>query len=815
MTTLLQDISFGFRLLTRTPGLTVVAILSIALGIGANALVFNWVDATLLHPLPGVARQEEIAAVKSLTPEGNSIDSSWPDYRDFRDQSTLFAGFLAAKQRPFNLGEPASADRVWAETVSGNYFDVLGVKPILGRTFNASEQGEERGAHPVAVLSERMWRRKFQSDSGIIGRTILINNHPLTVIGVVPAAFRGVMNGLSYDLWIPMTMRPELAGEGDWLADRGARPLQMFARRKPGVTFAQAQAELDSINRRLREQYPATNADVGVRAYSLFDSPDGASNLLRTMMEVLMGAGAVVLLIVCANVANILLARATARQKEFAIRIGLGAGRVRLLRQLLTESALLALGGAVAGLLLAAWLSGSLDRFIPPTDLPVGLAPQVNLSVIGWTAALAALTTVLCGIAPSLHAMRADVNGALKAGARGTSSSGHANRLRGLLVMGEVALAVVALAGAGLLIKSFRNAQNANPGFDSSHILLAGLDLSTNNRTREQNLDILRRARHALETLPGASGVTFSEDVPLGLGGRSWETVRVEGYVPREGENMKVWRNLVAPGYFSVLGIPLLEGRDFSDLDTRDTQRVIVVNQTFARRYFGNAYPIGRKVDTGGRLHTVIGVVRDCKYISLDEPPTPYFYLPLEQAYHQSMGLAVHLRTAGNPVDLGPALRTRLMAIEPNMNVTVVIPMSGFVAGGWFAHRVGASLLAVLGGIALLLAAIGLYGVMSYSIGQRTQEIGIRMALGASPAAVRGAVLGSGMALAAGGIGAGLVLCVISGRFAGRVLYQVSGTDPGTFAAVAAFLFVVAALAALVPARRATRIDPVKALNQE
>lgn len=810
-----QDISYGFRLLLRNRAVTLVAILSIALGIGVNATVFSWVDIVLLHPLPGVDRQSELIVVKSVTPEGDPIDSSFPDYRDLRDRSTLFAGFIAAKQRPFTLGEFGSSERVWAETVTGNFFDVLGVKPVLGRTFNADEQDERIGAHPVTVLSERLWRRKFQADPQIIGRKIFINHQPLTVIGVVPGEFRGTMNGLNYDLWVPLTMRPQLSGEGNWLARRGSRPLQLFARMKPGVTLPQAQAELAAIAQRLGEQFPQTNRAIGARALTLWDAPDGATNIMRGMLQVLLAVGGVVLLIVCANVANLLLARAIARQKEFAIRASLGAGRVRLLRQLLTESFLLAALGAVGGMLIAVWLSGSVDSFVPPTDMPAGINPHISSTVIAWTMGLAFLTTILCGIAPALQVVRSDVNETLKAGGRGTSSAGGTVRLRGLLVVGEVALAVVALIGAGLFVQSFRNSQQANPGFDASHILLAGVDLSTNRYTREQNMSILHRVYETLGSLPGVEGVTVSEDVPLGLGGRSWEDIEVEGYVPRTGENQKIWRNVVGPGYFSVLGIPLVEGREFTKQDTGDSQPVVIVNQTFVRRFLGGQNPIGRKMRGYGRMNTIVAVAKDGKYINLNESPLPYFYLPMEQVYNTSMGLAVQVRTTGPPGQLISTVRRDLLNLDPGVSAPTIVPMTEFLAGSYFAQRIGASLLSVLGIIALALAAIGLYGVMSYSIGQRTHEIGIRMALGASPMAVLRSVLSSGMTLALAGVATGLVLCAAFTRLASAVLYKVSSTDPATFAAAAAFLTLVAVIATLVPARRATRIDPVKALNNE
>ncbi|MDX2151671.1 MAG: ABC transporter permease [Bryobacteraceae bacterium] len=815
MRELIQDLHFSIRLMRKNVLATLIAVFSIGLGIGINATVFSWADATLLRPVPGIDRAGDVVLLKSLTPEGDPIDSSYPDYRDFRDQSTLFAGLVAVKERPLALMDGNQSERVWAEMVTGNYFDVFGVKPILGRTFNREEQGEQKDAYPVTVISERFWERRFARDPRIIGRTVRLNQHEFTVIGVVPGLFRGAMTGVNFDLWVPLMTQRKLTGSGDWLSERRARPIDLFARLRPGATIEQAQAEVSAIASRLAQEYPSSNGRIGARLYTLSQAPEGPQTVLSILVKVLAGAGFVVLLIVCSNVANLTLVRAAQRRKEFAIRLGVGCAKGRLVRQLLTESLIIAAAGTVVGLLMVIWLSDALALFIPTNPFPIGLALRFDGWIVLYAVGLSVLATLLSGIAPALQAAAVDVNETLKQGGRGLSSGSGAGRLRRSLVVAEVALAVVALAGAGLLVKSYENARAAKPNFDPDPVLLAGLDLSTSGYTREQGLDIIHRVVERTGALPGVRTVSLAEDVPLGVGGRSWEDLEVEGYVPRTGENMKVWRNIVTPGYFDTVSLPLVQGRDFTWQDTRQTERVMIVNETFVRRFLPSGIVLGRKVKAFGRPFTIVGVAKDSKYLSLSENPIPYFYVPVDQIYNASMGLAVHVRVAGDPGNFASAVRRELQSVDPGATVFVVAPMAELLSAAYFAQKVGASLLAVLAAIAVLLAALGLYGVMAYSVTQRTQEIGIRMALGATPASVFLQTFRESLALTVAGVAGGTLLAFVLARLASDILYGVSAADAATYLAAGSFLILISILASWLPAARATRLDPIRALQHE
>jgi Acidobacterial duplicated orphan permease len=812
---LIQDLRFAARTLRRSPVVSAVAILSIAAGICVNATVFSWIDSVLLRPLSGVEGADEMVAIKSTTPNGELIDSSYPDYRDFRDQSASFDGVIAFMQRPLYLGDPPNAERVWAQMVSGNYFDVLRVKPVAGRTFSPEEQEEKPGAYPVAVISEGLWKRRFGADPAMIGRSVRINRREFTVVGVAPDSFAGTVTGLRFDLWIPVTMHSSITGSGNWMDHRANRPLALMGRLKPGIALDTARAEVRALASRLEREYPNDNRGVGAEVLPLWKSPDGAQRILGLVLQILLGVCSVVLLIVTANVSNLLLTKVVARHREFGIRMSIGATRLRLARQLLTESLLLSALGAACGVVLAPWLTGALNVILPATDLPAAISPQLNWSVLGFTVLLTAITTVLSGLAPVLHSARQDLAGALREGGRNVSSSAKALRLGDILVVSEIALAAIALVGAGLFLKSFQKARAAHPGFNADHVLMAGLDLTSSGYEREHNLSLLRQTIARLETLPGVKQVAISEDVPLGFGGGSWVEVQVDGYLPGDGENMRLWRNLVSPNYFSVMGIPILEGRAFTDRDDDSSAHVMIVNETFVGRFLGGQRAIGRTVRAFGHPHTIIGVVKDSKYRNLKEPPTPYFYLPLAQHYHKAMAVAVEVRyEAGAPMPVA-ALRAALRQMDPGMNTAIILPLRDYVSAAYFGQKVGATVLAVLAALAILLAALGLYAVMAYAVERRKQEMGIRMALGAQPAQLVRAEMTRGGVLALMGIAVGMAVAAGASRFAAGTLYGVNSTDVGTFAGAALCLLLATLIAAYVPARRATRMDPLRALQPE
>ena len=810
------DLRYAVRTLLKRPTFTVVAVGSLALGIAINATVFSWVERILLNPIGGVRNGRELVTIKTVAANGDLLDSSFLDFRDFRDDAKTLSGVIAFKQRPLYMGDAPNVQRVWSEMVSGNFFDVLGVKPILGRTFSSAEQAERPGGAPVAVLSETLWRRQFQADPNIAGRVIKLNRKPFTVIGVTPAAFQGTVNGLNFDLWVPLMMQSELTGSWNWLEDRNSRPLALMGRLAPGAGRRQADAEVSAIAKQLEAAYPATNLNMGARVLALADSPDGVQRVLGKLLKVLLAIGAAVLLIVCANVSNLLLSRATSRQKEFGIRLSLGATRMRLLRQLFTESLVLALAGGALGLLAASWMTRGIEVLLPATDLPVAnMATGFDSLGLLFTLALCLGTSILCGIAPAWQTFHRKAQDVLRDSGRGQTAGGRSRTLRGALVVSEISLALIALIGSGLFIQSFENAKTANPGFDPDHVLLAGFDLSQSRYPVEQSVTLLRRLRDHLLSVPGVQSASICEDVPLGFSGGSWEEVDIPGYLPRQGENMKLYRNVVSPGYFRTLQIPLLEGRDFNEGDDRRTPLVAIVNETFVKRFFGGGIAVGHKFHGFGEDITIVGIARDSKYHQLAEAPAPYFYVPLAQFYSPGMGVGIEVRTADRPEAFASRLRAEIQSVDPNVAISGTAPFVNYISASYFAQKVGASLLSVLGAISLLLAMLGLYGVMTYSITQRTHEIGIRMAIGARESQVLRLVLREGMRLCLIGTATGIVLALMLGRLAASLLFGISSHDFATCLGAAAVLMLFALLATWLPARRASRIDPIQALRWE
>ncbi len=816
MNSLLEDVQFAIRTFGRRPGFTIIAIGSLALGIAVNATAFSWVDRVLLRPLPGVRNSGEIVSLKTVAPDGELLDSSYLDFRDFRDQANTLAGVIAFKQRPLYIGTAPDLERVWSEMVSGNFFDVLRVKAILGRTFNRTEEMERPGGAPVAVISESLWRRRFQADPNIVGRHIRLNQQTLSIIGVAPAAFQGTVNGLRFDLWVPLMMQSQLTGSWDWLSDRNSRPLALMARLRAGNRIEEAQAEVRTIARRLQIEYPNSNRRLGATVLPMADSPDGAQRIFGTLLKVLLAIAGAVLLIVCANVGNLLLTRALAREKEFGIRLSLGASRLRLIRQLLTEVLMLALAGGAVGLIAASWMSQGIQAFVPPTDLPLtDLGGPVQSLGLLFTIGLCFATAVLCGLAPVSLFFRRDPQKALTEAGRSLTAGVGSRGLSRVLIVCELSLALVALIGAGLFIQSFENAKTANPGFDPEHILLAGLDLSQTHVSGEQTVALLRRLQHHLRTVPGVRDVSLCEDVPLGFLAGSWEEIAVNGYTPQPGENMKLWRNPVSPDYFATLKIPLLAGRDFTDRDTSSSPHVAIVNETFVKRFLGGGPAVGRKFRMKGEETTIAGVVRDSKYRSLAEAPMPYFYIPMAQFYSPGMGVGIEVRTEERPELFAQRLRSEIRRVDPNLPITGTAPFVSYMSASYFAQKVGARLLTVLGSISLLLAALGLYGVIAYSMSQRTREIGIRMAVGARPTQVLRMVLREGLWLCVIGAVAGVVPALLLSRLASSALYGVGSNDLMTYVIAVSTLVCFGLAATWLPARRAANINPVEALRWE
>jgi predicted permease len=814
--TTLKDLQFGLRLLRKDWALTAVAVVTLGVSIAINASVFSWIDSVLLHPFPGVRSPGELALVETVTSAGEIlVATSYLDNRDYRDNLKLVSGLAIGRFTPLNMGSGGRTERGWAELVSANYFDVLGVKPELGRTFLPEEAADKPGAFPVAVISHRLWKSHFQGDPGVLGKTFRLNRHEITIVGVAPPAFRGTTVGLVYDVWMPITMATAMGTGDGTLNYRACRDITAtIARLRPGVTVEQAGAEVAALAKRLAATYPETNRGVDATMVPVWAGHLGAQGLLLKPLRILMALSLLLLLIACANVANLLLARAVSRQKEFSIRLALGAHAAHVARQLLTETLVLAAAAAGLGAVLVLWMGRSLALLLPPTDIARDTGGGLNLDTLGFALLIAVVTTVISGIAPAVLAARAAFNEMLKEGGRGATVGRPSHRLRSALVLAEVSLATVALIGAGLFSRSFQNASGIRSGLDMSNISSSQFYLSYAGYSADEQHRFCRMLRQRMEPIPGVIGVTYTDWVPLGsvAGTSPMDQLEVPGYTPASNEQMLLHRATVPPGYFDLLRIPLLEGRDFTELDDETKPVVIIVNQTFARRYFRGANPVGRTVRFGGTSAIVVGLVKDSKYHILTEAPIPFFYLPFRQWFAPGLNFSVLLKTTGDPILLQPVLRREVLALNQDA-VFQTKPLAELATASLYPQRVAASLMTVVGIVCVLLAAIGLYSVLSYAVSQRTQELGIRMALGARPADVRGLMVWEGLRLTIPGMLAGVAAAALAARMVVGMLVEISSLDPLTFTAAVVFLTVVAMLASYMPARRATRIDPMLALR--
>jgi putative ABC transport system permease protein len=810
MRSILEDLRYATGILRRTPALTAVAVLTLALGIAATTTVFGWIDGMVLHPFRGATDDGQLAVLESVRASGiEDPHVSYADCRDFQDSLRSISGLVLNQKAPASIGDGENAYSAWFELVSGNYFEVLGVKPILGRTFAREEYGDRAKAF-TAVISYRLWQNYFHGDPSTLGRTVHINRQPVTIVGVAPPEFQGDFPGVALDVWVPVP----LAGDGD----RNARRFGAIVRLKRGVSVSQASAEAATVAARLAAAFPKTNEGVGARIVPIWKAQQAASRILASPMAILGAACGLVLLIACANVANLLLARSASRQREFGIRLALGAGPGRLRRQLFSESLLLSTLATLAGLPLALWFQNLPAYLAPPTGIPVYLNVYPSARVFLFAALVCLISAQISGLPPAFQSLRRSIVDALKQGGRSDTQSGHSRRISGLLVVAEVGLALAALVTLGLFLRSLYGLQNTAAGFDHRNVTVSRLFLTTNNYTPSEEQQFSRRLRERLLESPGVTGAAYSDSIPLGFGLGKWNDITVEGYAARRGENLGVHHASVSPGYFDVLRMPLLAGRDFKAEDNPNAPRVMIVNESFARRFFDGRDPVGHRVRIeGGNPVTIVGMVKDSKYQSLSEAPQPYFYTSFDQVYFGSGedGVAFYARTDRDASGFVPVLRREVSAIDPNSAGLTAMALSDYISAAWFGPRLASLFLGVLGVIAMLLAGVGLYGVMAYSVSQRTREIGIRMALGADPKGVLRMVMRRGLLLALSGIAAGLAIALAAAPLIAPLLYHVSPADPVSIAGAALFLIVVAALASLIPALRATRVDPILALREE
>jgi macrolide transport system ATP-binding/permease protein len=806
-----QDVRFGFRMLRLNPGFSSIAILCLTLGIGANAAVFSWIEGILLRPFPLVSHQDRLMAVTGTNRAApGHTDVSWPDFQDFQKNCTLFDAFIVDRITGTTLAIGDRADRTSASVVSSNYFDALGVRPILGRGFEPSEDFG-RNAHPVTVISYQMWKERYKGDPEIVGKTQMLNGMPHTIIGVTPEGFYGTFVGWAMQFWVPTSMQETFYSGGYKLEDRGADWIEGFARLKPGVTQEQAQAEISAVAKRLETAFPATNRGRGIRLYPLWQTPFNNAGALLPTLGIALAVVVSVLLIACANVSNLLLVRAFGRRHEMTVRLSVGAGRGRLLKQLMTEGFILASLAAAGGLVVANWCRNLLVLLLPARGgVRMNLPGEIDWRVLLLSAGVCLIATLLFALAPAIQASKIDLASALKAESSGVVGGRRGGLVRSSLVVLQVALSFVLLVGAGLLFQSLRGVQNTNPGFATHSLLTTSVDLVAAGYDAQRMKNFQDQLIDRVQTLGGVEAAAFERIVPFGYRSYSSAPIVVEGYEMPPDMQLSIDYNEVGPGYLSTMGIPLISGREFTRADNETAPLVAVVNEAMAAQCWRKQNPVGLRFQAKGRWLRVAGVAKMAKYRNLTETPRPFFYVPMRQS---SPGLGLTIRTSLAPEMMAKALAREIHVLDQNLAPGEVITMQEQMDRTTAAQKVTVTMLGVFGGVALLLAAIGLYGVMSYTVSQSKRELGLRMALGASARDLMRMVMSHGLTLTAGGLMLGAAVALGSTRLIGSLLYNVSPHDPLAFGLAFVVMAIASSAACFLPARRATRTDPLRALR--
>ena len=812
MNTLLQDLRYALRQLRNSPGFALTAVLTLALGIGANSTIASWIDSTLLDPIPGVARTSDmVTLMRGERSEHPTPPFSYPDFVDIRDNAKTFSGMLAYHDDFMSITESGKPERIYGALTSANYFEVLGVKPALGRTLLPTQANERAGA-AEAVLGYDLWQDRFAGDPSIIGKSIQINLHPYTIVGVAPKGFQGCKSGLRAVIWIPLGMSRQVWGWNP-IEDRGVSWLQILGIRGPGVTPHQADAELNLLMERIVDRYPeAHRGSNSISTDPLWRSPFGANVYLAGTLPILLALAAVLLLLACANVANLLLVRSVARRREFAIRLSMGASRWRLVRQLMIENMLVALAGGAVAIVCTLWTARSLSAFLPPTTLPLSTNGRLNGTVLLATLLVSVLTALASGIVPAIRASALSPMTVLKDEALNTSGGLRKSRLAAGLVVAQVALSLLLLACAGLFVRSLNNARKADPGFDPSGVLLATFDLDPMGYSDAAGAEFERQLLNRVRQLPGVQSATLADFSPLSFTIHS-EGVVPEGYVEHLHESMEADRGIVGPGYLQTMRTPLLAGRDFTDQDKAETEPVAIVNQAFVNRYWPGQSAIGKHLVVGRGHYTVVGVAANGKYRRLTYEPAPLVLMPLMQRYESEVIL--HVRTNGDPLALTSAVERTVAGLNPNLPLFNVATLQESMQMGSVFERIAVIFAGAFGLLALILAAVGIYAVVAYSTKQRTHEIGIRIALGASKADVLRQVLGQGLRLTLAGLAVGVAVSLVLTRFLRGMLFGIATSDWLTYSTVSIVLCLVALIACFIPARRAASIEPMQALRTE
>ncbi|HKS27513.1 MAG TPA: ABC transporter permease [Pyrinomonadaceae bacterium] len=808
---LLQDLRYGARMLVKSPGFTVVVVLALALGIGANSAIFSVVNSVLLRPL-AFNEPQQLMMVWGASRNGGGADHivlSVPDMQDLRSQSQTLEYVVPYYSAGTTVSSGEDSERVFGALSSADLFPALGVKPLMGRVFTREE--DVPGGPSVVVISQSLWQRAFGSDPSIVGKEIKLGSKAATVVGVMPASFRFPLQRERPDYWQPISISPSYIATKD---KRDTRSLKVLARVKPGVTTRQANEEMATISRRLEEQYPDSNTGLSLSVTPLHEDLVGQ---VRPALLVILGAVGFVLLIACANVANLLLARAASRQKEIAIRTALGAGRLHIIRQLLTESLLLAVMGGGLGLLLATW---GLDLLVAasPADLPRVGEIGLDIRVLLFTGAVSILTGILFGLAPALQASRLDLNESLKEGSRGSTEGSARNRLRSVLVVAEIALSLVLLIGAGLLIRSFVTLLNTSPGFDADSILTVDLPLSRAKYPEAaQQVNVVQQLIERTSQVPGVASAAVVNILPLSGNGRQ-SSFTIEGRpAPPNGQEPDAQASTVTPDYFRTMGIPLMRGRVFNEGDKKDAPPVVIISEDLARKNFAGEDPLGKRLVINDDMppFEIVGIVGDIRHEKLETETEPEYYSSFYQLPERAVNLVVRAAPGADPASLQLTVRSAIKQLDNDQLIWEMKTMEQRRAESVARRRFNMMLVGIFASLALLLAALGIYGVMSYTVTQRTHEIGIRIALGAQTRDIIRMVVVQGMTLALVGVGAGLLAAFGVTRVMASLLYGVTATDALTFAAVTLGLTGLALVACLIPALRATRVDPMTALRYE
>lgn len=796
----------------KRPGFTAIAVVTLALGIGANTAIFSLVNTVLLRPLP-VANPEQLVELYGTYHNGADYTiQSYLNYKDYRDRNDVFSGLIAYRFAPMSVSHEGRNERLWGFLVSGNYFEVLGVKPFMGRSF-APEEDKTMGTHPVAVITHGCWQKRFASDPAIIGKNVSLNSHAFTVIGVAPEGFNGTEVAYGPEFFVPFMMAKEIEPGSNWIDYRDSDNLFVVGRLKPGVSVPQAESQLVAITLQLAKEFPKESEGRGIRLLTpgLF-IPDIRNSVIN-FSSVLMGVVGLVLLLACVNLANLLLARATERRKELAIRLAVGASRVRVIRQLITESVLLSLAGGLGGLLLAVWINSLVASIKLPTDIAIRFDLHTDWRVLIFALIVSLATGIIFSLLPALQSSRPDLVPALKDEA--SMGGFRRSRLRNSLVVAQVALSLVLLTCAGLVVRSLQVAQRTRPGFNPDNAVALSFDLGLQGYAEDKGRIFHRQLLERTQSLPGVRSVALTSTVPLTLD-YSYSQIYVEGQTFTANSNLPVAvPNEISPNYFHTMEIPL-RGRDFTERDNKEESRVTIVNETFARRMFPGQEPIGRRFNFSGPdkpYWEVIGVAADGKYNSLAEDQKAAFYLPILRDYNNNATLVA--RISGDSGAVISSLRGELLRLDATLPLYNVQTLSDHMNVPLFPFRMAATVLGSFGVLAIVLAAIGIYGVMSYVVAGRTREIGVRIALGAGRRDVLGLIIKQGMTLAGIGLVIGLVLALGVAQLLAKLLFGISPLDLVTFGAVSLLLALVAGLACYIPARRATKVDPLTALHYE